>query len=200
MIKFFAKLRKPFAFITLALCALELVYLRLAADYGLAFHLEGAARAFATLIVLFGVFIRSWSAGIIMKREEIAVTGPYRFVRHPLYLGSIVIATGFALLIGDEVVLALMIIYFSTFYYLAIIDEEEKCVQRFGDEYREYMKNTGRLLPRFHYKSNKEMSFSFRRYRHNKGYMSLIYSLIGILLVDLSNDFDLLLIFVYNFR
>ena len=85
---------------------------------------------------------------VVTRREHtLVITGPYAFVRHPFYdtgiLGIVAIflitANWFILLMG-AVVMVLLIVRTKT--------EEHNLLARFGDSYREYMKRTGRFLPR----------------------------------------------------
>ncbi|HUT86260.1 MAG TPA: methyltransferase, partial [Elusimicrobiales bacterium] len=50
------------------------------------------------VIISLGEAIRLWASGYLKKDKELAVTGPYRIVRHPLYVGSFLIALGFTLI------------------------------------------------------------------------------------------------------
>ena len=85
---------------------------------------------------------------VVTRREHTLVTrGPYRWVRHPFYgavallLTANALATGnWFLLVGGALVLALIV--------LRTAREEDRLVARFGDSYRDYMKRTGRFLPK----------------------------------------------------
>jgi protein-S-isoprenylcysteine O-methyltransferase Ste14 len=85
----------------------------------------------------------------VVTRQEhtLVTTGPYRYVRHPFYL-SFLIAV-----IGGSIVTANWYLFLSSllpFVFLVARTriEEEKLVERFGDEYRQYMAKTGRFWPR----------------------------------------------------
>src|ERR1700723_1209889 len=52
--------------------------------------------AWSLLLVLPGLWLRGYAAGYVKKNAELTMTGPYAHVRNPLYLGSILIAAGFA--------------------------------------------------------------------------------------------------------
>jgi len=49
------------------------------------------------LVAVAGVAIRAWAAGTVAKGRELATTGPYAFVRHPLHLGGALIGAGVAI-------------------------------------------------------------------------------------------------------
>ena len=85
---------------------------------------------------------------VVTRREHTLVThGPYRWVRHPFY--DVVFLWGLSLsLLTANWLLALL--GFSAFAMMVVRTriEEEKLVERFGDDYRSYMERTGRFLPR----------------------------------------------------
>src|SRR5690349_12452641 len=60
--------------------------------------LLGSAAAFA------GEALRVWAAGHVHKSREVTVSGPYRFIRHPLYVGSSIMGAGLALASGSGAV------------------------------------------------------------------------------------------------
>src|SRR5215470_16762286 len=56
-----------------------------------------ALAAIGLPIALFGGFVRAYASGFIVKNQVLATDGPYRFVRHPLYSGNILLVAGLAL-------------------------------------------------------------------------------------------------------
>ena len=84
---------------------------------------------------------------VTRARHTLVTSGPYRWVRHPFYVAfalavtadSLVTANGFLALTGLTTI-GLIVLRTST--------EEQKLVDRFGDEYRDYMHRTGRFFPR----------------------------------------------------
>ncbi len=84
---------------------------------------------------------------VTRAQHSLVTSGPYRWVRHPFYVTaafavaaiSLVTANWFLALTG-VVTIVLIVIRTRT--------EEEKLVERFGDEYRDYMQRTGRFIPR----------------------------------------------------
>jgi protein-S-isoprenylcysteine O-methyltransferase Ste14 len=81
------------------------------------------------------------------KAHQLVTHGPYHWVRHPLYTvgSSLFIAFG---MMADNWFIALL----GLFAFLAMASrtpkEEANLVEKFGDEYREYMKRTGRFFPK----------------------------------------------------
>jgi protein-S-isoprenylcysteine O-methyltransferase Ste14 len=104
---------------------------------------------------------KQWSKLLELKRKHKLVTsGPYSWVRHPIYTHWLTIN---AALIMVSANLLLLIFYpFSIILiYARIGNEERMLLKQFGEEYRAYMKRTGRLLPRFHRETRREKR-SFR--------------------------------------
>jgi protein-S-isoprenylcysteine O-methyltransferase Ste14 len=81
--------------------------------------------------------------------HTLVTTGPYRWVRHPFYVAFAILVLAVSLMaanwlfaLGGAAGFALLVIRTRK--------EEEKLLERFGDEYRRYMNRTGQFLPRFH--------------------------------------------------
>ncbi len=73
--------------------------------------------------------------------------GPYRYIRHPIYLSFLLTAAGFLLLAQSLVMLPLLFGLSAVSYPKR---EEEELVRLYGDAYVEYRSHTGRFLPKFH--------------------------------------------------
>lgn len=108
-------------------------------------------------IALFGFGLLQWAQMTLgknwsdtprmMKEQDLVVSGPYRFVRHPIYTAFILIL-GSILLISANWLVGLAWIGMTVVEIASRIGyEEDLMVEYFGDNYREYMKRTGRLLP-----------------------------------------------------
>lgn len=93
----------------------------------------------------------SWSDMPRMMKEQILITsGPYRTIRHPIYTAFILIL-GSTLLISSNWLIGLCWAGMVTLEVFSRISfEESLLIEFFGEQYREYMKKTGRLLPRIH--------------------------------------------------
>ena len=81
------------------------------------------------------------------RRDQLALTGPYAWVRHPQYLGFILIMFGFLMQWPTLLTLAMFPVLAWMYVRLAI-HEERDTLQRFGDEYRKYMNKVPGFLPR----------------------------------------------------
>ena len=100
-------------------------------------------------LVLAGVLVRLWASGHIKKNKILATDGPYGFVRHPLYVGNILILAGFVLASGLWWAAAVAVVFFVTYYPTAIEYEDRKLEGLFGEQWRKWRALTMALLPRF---------------------------------------------------
>ena len=89
-------------------------------------------------IALVGEAIRIWAAGHIEKGREVTRSGPYRLVRHPLYLGSAIMGAGFMWAAQSLGVTLLVAAYLAITVAAAIRTEERTLTDKFGDQYRAY--------------------------------------------------------------
>lgn len=115
-----------------------------------AFSRPDAARLLpGALLVALGEGIRVWACGYLVRNEELTRDGPYRLVRHPLYLGTLLIGTGLGVLAQyGWLWVALFAVLYVGFYLPAMYVEELRLQSLFGAEYQEYMEEVPRLVPR----------------------------------------------------
>lgn len=95
-----------------------------------------------------GEAIRLWAAGHLEKSLEVTASGPYRFVRHPLYLGSSLLGAGFAIAAANPVVAAMAVLYLGTTVPAAMRAEEAHLREKFGDAYDAYAHRRHVPVPR----------------------------------------------------
>jgi protein-S-isoprenylcysteine O-methyltransferase Ste14 len=107
------------------------------------------ALAVAGLIVaLVGTLVRLYASGFIVKNQELATDGAYRFVRHPLYTGNILLVVGFALA-GSQWWGIPLALFFFWFYYPTAIEYEDRKLHRiFGAAWETWSARTPALVPR----------------------------------------------------
>ena len=103
-------------------------------------------------LVLLGESLRIWGTGYLHKNDDLTVGGPYSFLRHPLYLGTLLIACGFALLGPSKASLVLLGVFVSFYfgYYVPYKDriETARLEAAYGDVFRRYAVAVPRILPR----------------------------------------------------
>ncbi len=129
------------------------------------------------ILVVPGILLRGYASGYVKKNTELTTTGPYGYTRNPLYLGSILIAFGFALAARSAWVAVALALLFLIIYGPVILDEEEFLRTEFPG-YAEYADRVPRLLPRpWSSRSATTGKFSFELYRKHREYNSLLGSL-----------------------
>jgi len=129
--------------------------------------------AIGTLIAVFGIFIRALASGHVKKDRELTMTGPYAYVRNPLYLGSIVIAVGFTIAARDLWVAIVLVVFFLAVYVPVIRAEERYLGSQFAG-YAEYTQRVPGLLPRTVYFAGATDGFSRELYFRHREYNSLL--------------------------
>lgn len=124
-------------------------------------------------IVAVGLGVRAWAAGHLRKNQALAVSGPYAYVRNPLYLGSLLAGIGFSLA-GRHGGVAAAVLGFFLLYYLPVVEEEESHLAKILPGYDEYRRRTPRLIPAFRGAPRSDLRFSGALYRKNREYEALI--------------------------
>ncbi|HZQ69484.1 MAG TPA: isoprenylcysteine carboxylmethyltransferase family protein [Terriglobales bacterium] len=137
-------------------------------------------------IVLPGLLLRALASGHVKKNEVLTTTGPYGYTRNPLYLGSLVLAIGFAVASRSWIISAILVALFF-FIYLPVIRSEEDFLRRQFPKFDEYASNVPRLFPRLTSYRSGSGSFSFELYRKHREYNAALgtAALIAILIVKL---------------
>ena len=127
--------------------------------------------AVSLLLVLPGLWLRAYAAGYVRKNAELTTSGPYAYTRNPLYLGSILIAFGFAAAARSTVIFAVLLLLF-TLIYLPTIRSEENFLNSAFPEFSAYRRQVPRLLPRLRFPSRPTPSAGFdrARYLHHREY------------------------------
>ena len=111
------------------------------------------------VVALLGELIRVWAAGHVEKSKEVTRSGPYRFTRHPLYVGSAFIGIGVAVASARPMVAAIVVLYLATTITAAVRAEEAHLREKFGGEYDAYAARTAPPMTR---------SFSLARALRNR--------------------------------
>jgi protein-S-isoprenylcysteine O-methyltransferase Ste14 len=144
------RIRVPLGFLTAALYLFELW--RRAP--------QPAAVAWSLALVVPGLWLRAYAAGYVKKNRELTVTGPYAHTRNPLYLGSMLIAAGFALALLSWPVALVLAAGFAVIY-IPVIASEERFLRAAFPEFEQYCRQVPRLIPRFTPARSQALSGSF---------------------------------------
>ena len=132
-------------------------------------------------VAVAGELIRVWASGHLNKSREVTRSGPYRFVAHPLYLGSSLIGAGLAIGSGSIVVAGIVAAYLAVTLTAAIKNEEAFLREEFGGAYDEY--RVQRVVDR-------ERPFSWKRAMGNREYQAVAGVAVALLLLVLKATYN----------
>lgn len=144
--------------------------------------------AIGAALAAVGLLVRGLAAGHLRKDKVLATTGPYAHTRNPLYLGSALLACGFALAGSSWVGGIVVVLYFVVFYYAVMRNEEEDLRVRFGPPFLRY----AHLVPLFFPRAVNPASladlrdpdspagFSWALYKRNREYRALLGTILGL--------------------
>lgn len=158
-----ARWRVPLGFVTAALTLVLATPSRRSIAMGIAIAAVGEA-------------IRLWAAGHLEKSREVTRSGPYRFMRHPLYVGSSIMAIGVVVAAGSRAAAVLAAIYMVSTITAAVRAEEAYLRRAFGDTYDRYRASTAEPMQR---------TFSLARAMRNKEYRAVWGLVVGFALLAL---------------
>ena len=103
------------------------------------------------LLIFFGEGVRVWASGHLIRNNEVTTSGPYAYIRDPLYLGRFFLLIGFCLA-GMGYTWILLIIGLGVFFFNYMPRKYRKEMARlgdlFGEEYNQYASYTMSLIPR----------------------------------------------------
>jgi hypothetical protein len=118
--------------------------------------------------------LRGYASGYVKKNAELTVTGPYAYTRNPLYLGSMMMAFGFAAAARSLWITLLLALLFTIIYVPTIVGEERFLRSTFP-AFESYARRVPRLLPRFAPAGIPgEGGFSSALYRQHREYNSVL--------------------------
>ena len=120
-------------------------------------------------IALAGAALRALAAGVIRKDATLTTSGPYAWTRNPLYLGSFLLGLGFAVMSGNWLAAALIVLPSFVIYPNVIRNEEAHLARLFPDQFPEYCATVPRFFPRFR---RVQDSFSMKQYVANREYQT----------------------------
>jgi protein-S-isoprenylcysteine O-methyltransferase Ste14 len=114
---------------------------------GVFFGAIGALIVFACA----GVFITRGrgTPAIFDPPREFVATGPYKFVRNPMYIGGVLLLTGFGLYRCSFAILLFTVVMFLLFHLYVVFVEEPGLQARFGKSYFAYKRSVNRWIPKF---------------------------------------------------
>lgn len=106
----------------------------------------------AAPLVLAGLLIRAWAAGHLQRNKELTTSGPYSYVRDPLYVGRLLLLCGFGVIGNNPVAYALagaaILVFFLDYMPRKMRKETARLEKRHGERYVQYRREVRSLIPR----------------------------------------------------
>jgi protein-S-isoprenylcysteine O-methyltransferase Ste14 len=138
--------------------------------------------AIGGILFVSGETLRVWATGHLRKTEVLTISGPYRHMRDPMYLGTLLIVTGLMLAGGDLVLLLAFLVIFGL-YYIPRKQRREgrRLLKRFGMDYAQYVVSVNSLVPRLKpYEGANAVRFSFQQVIRNNEHQTALSLLIAV--------------------
>ncbi|MBV9158319.1 MAG: isoprenylcysteine carboxylmethyltransferase family protein [Acidobacteriaceae bacterium] len=130
-------------------------------------------------VSILGLALRGWAAGHLAKNQQLATTGPYAYIRNPLYAGTLMVALGIVIA-SRSAWLALVFATVFLLIYLPSIELEEQHLRNLFSEYAPYASRVRRFLPGQKWRGPRAL-FSSSLYRQNQEYKALIGFFLAVL-------------------
>jgi|SRR5277367_5000331 len=121
------------------------------------------------LLMLPGLMLRGLASGHVQKDKELTTSGPYAYTRNPLYLGSLMMAAGFAIAARSWWIVGFMVLMFAAIY-VPVIAGEERYLRRTFPAYNDYACHVPRMLPRLTPYGSQRGTYSSARYWKHREY------------------------------
>jgi protein-S-isoprenylcysteine O-methyltransferase Ste14 len=129
-------------------------------------------------VAMVGLLLRGWAAGHLAKDRSLATSGPYAYVRNPLYVGTVIAAAGMVTAARSGWLAVVFGLVFL-FVYLPAIELEEQHLREIFENYGAYALRVRRFVPVTKWRG-KRGTFSFALYRRNQEYKALLGFLIAV--------------------
>ena len=126
-----------------------------------------------TFAMIPGLLLRGLASGHVQKDKQLTTSGPYAYTRNPLYLGSLMMAAGFAIAARNWWIVAIMLLTFFLIY-IPVIAGEERYLGKTFPEYGEYARNVPRMFPRLTPYGSQRSDYSSARYWKHREYQASI--------------------------
>jgi len=98
-------------------------------------------------LLLLGIGMHLWAKGCLHQEREVTTSGPYRYVRHPFYLGNLLLDAGTVLMSGSALLVSLFPFWWAAVYIPVMQREEATMAGLFGDQFRAYARRVPLLFP-----------------------------------------------------
>ena len=139
--------------------------------------------------ILAGLCLRAWANGYAIKSSKLTTCGPYAFVRHPLYLGTIILVIGFLIMLNLYYIGIFFLSMLIAVYYRKTQEEEALLERKFKDVYADYKKKIPAFLPSIRpYQAGEKWPFSFKRLIKSQEYKLFLWMLVLVIAFHLKDE------------
>lgn len=127
---------------------------------------------------MLGLALRAWAAGHLAKDRKLGTSGPYAYIRNPLYVGTLMAALGLVIAARS---FSLFLVYLVVFLliYLPTIELEEQHLREIFPDYPDYAAAVRRFIPRSRYLLERR-PFSGALYRRNEEYKAIVGFILAV--------------------
>ena len=139
--------------------------------------------------IVAGLLLRLWANGYAIKMDKLTTSGPYALVRHPLYVGTMLIVIGFIIMLRIYYIGALFLIVMLLVYRRTVKKEESMLEAKFKEDYLGYKEKVRAFLPSFSaYREGEKWKFSFRRLIQSQEYKPFLWVIILMIAFHLKEE------------
>jgi len=135
-------------------------------------------------VAMLGEALRVWASGHLIKSREVTASGPYRWLAHPLYVGSSVMGLGLAIAAGSALAALLVALYLAVTVTAAITREEAFLRRTFGDRYDRYRRGDRASA------LDRDRRFAFSQALANREHRAIAGLAIAVLLLVLKATYN----------
>ncbi|OIO37569.1 MAG: hypothetical protein AUJ75_03990 [Candidatus Omnitrophica bacterium CG1_02_49_10] len=140
--------------------------------------------------IIVGLIIRTWSNGYAIKMSKLTTSGPYALMRHPLYLGTILIGAGFVIMLKIHYLGISFLAVMSVIYYRQIKIEDGMLMAEFKDAFMDYKRHVPALIPALRpYRKGEKWPFSIKRLIKSQEYKLFIWVIVVVIAFHLKDEF-----------
>jgi protein-S-isoprenylcysteine O-methyltransferase Ste14 len=129
-------------------------------------------------VSLAGLVIRGWAAGHLEKNTALTESGPYAWVRNPLYIGTLTVAAGLVIA-ARRWDLGVLFATVFVLIYLPVVELEEQYLRELFPAFPDYAARVSKLVPRPPSRPPAAKAFQWRLYKHNREYQAALGFLAG---------------------
>jgi protein-S-isoprenylcysteine O-methyltransferase Ste14 len=129
-------------------------------------------------VAIAGLALRAWASGHLEKNRELSTSGPYAYVRNPLYIGTLAVAAGFVIA-SRQWPLGVLFAAVFLLVYLPVVELEEQHLRTLFPAYADYERRVPKLLPRLA-PAGERKPFRWAIYRKNEEYQAAAGFALGV--------------------